>query len=248
MRDFNNIYNQATDDAVNFLIDRGYSKEIAKYLPSSILLSLLKLSSIVIFIIGLFVLITKGGWLFFVFSIIISIFCLLLSGLLRGRELRVMLKNPENREMIMELLKRASKNSKTETNINFKDVHGRTQLHEAAKNGNKAEVDILIAQGADVDVKDSEGYTPLHKAAYNGHVVVSELLICKGADVNARAVNGGTPLHNAICLGHMEVVKLLIAKGADINAKSAGGGTPFKLATFLGHKEIADILKKNGAI
>jgi ankyrin repeat protein len=43
-------------------------------------------------------------------------------------------------------------------------------LHEAAGDGDVAEVRQLMAAGAEVDEKGEHGMTPLHWAATDGHV------------------------------------------------------------------------------
>jgi ankyrin repeat protein len=44
------------------------------------------------------------------------------------------------------------------------------QLHDAAKNGDVAEVRRLVASGVKVDERDADGWTALHLAAQQGHV------------------------------------------------------------------------------
>ena len=67
-------------------------------------------------------------------------------------------------------------------------------LHNAARNGHKEIVELLIAKGADVDAKDEDGWTPLHWAVVNGHEETVELLLANGSDVNAKDNDGETPL------------------------------------------------------
>ena len=75
---------------------------------------------------------------------------------------------------------------------------GLTVLGHAAWGGHKEIVELLIAEGADVNAKRNTGVTPLHHAAWNGHKEVAELLIANGADVNAKieggSHKGNTPL------------------------------------------------------
>ena len=73
-----------------------------------------------------------------------------------------------------------------------------TPLHSAAGEGygegHKEIVQLLIANGADVNAKADDGCTPLHDAAWSGYKEIVELLITAGADVNAGDKNGATPL------------------------------------------------------
>ena len=72
---------------------------------------------------------------------------------------------------------------------------GRTPLNDAAGRGYKEIVEILLANGADVNAKDIYDQTPLHHSgSVDGHKEIVDLLIDKGADVNAKNFEGGTPL------------------------------------------------------
>ena len=144
---------------------------------------------------------------------------------------------------------------------------GDTLLRYAARKGHKEIVELLIAEGADVNAKESAGWTPLHNAALDGHREIAELLIAEGADVNAKHVGGQTPLdlakgetadilrkhggktgawfdadksiHKAASAGHIEAVKQHLAAGTDLNAKNKYGSTPLHYAA---NKEIAELL------
>jgi TonB family protein len=125
-------------------------------------------------------------------------------------------------------------------------------IHEAAKNGDLADVKNHLARGANVNAKNEWGQTPLFLAATKGNKDVAELLIAKGADVNAKDIAGATTLYLAVAkgLGHKdlaELVELLIAKGADVNAENKLGMTPLQYAEIAEEKDIVEILKKHGA-
>ena len=129
------------------------------------------------------------------------------------------------------------------------DTWGYTPLHRAARHGQKESVELLIANGAEVNAGDRWGWTPLFDAAHYGHKELVELLIDSGADVNAKDRRGDTPLHRAVRNGYKERIELLIAKGADVNAKNNAGQTPIDLAMNQGRKEIAKLLlSKSGDV
>jgi ankyrin repeat protein len=126
--------------------------------------------------------------------------------------------------------------------VNFGD----TPLHAAAGKGHKDVVELLLAEGADVNVVDQNDQTPLHDTAGNGHKDAVELLLAKGADVNAKMHYDLTPLHMATSHGHKDVMELLLAKKANVNAKDKGEKTPFAMAVGKGDTEMVELLRKHG--
>ncbi|KAG8527305.1 uncharacterized protein KY384_008049 [Bacidia gigantensis] len=65
--------------------------------------------------------------------------------------------------------------------INSKDMNGLTALHYAARSGNVAIIDKLVAAGADLDDKDP---SPLSIALWHLQLPAAELLIKNGAEVD----------------------------------------------------------------
>ena len=51
-----------------------------------------------------------------------------------------------------------------------------TPLHRAALNGRKETVELLIANGAEVNAKDNLGWTPLDFAIIRNHTETADLL------------------------------------------------------------------------
>ena len=122
-----------------------------------------------------------------------------------------------------------------------------TPLHDAARAGDKAKIEALLAQGADVNAKDNYGRPPLHWAVLWKRKDVAELLLAKGADVNAKKNGGNTALNSAAYGGHKDVVELLLAKGADVNAKGSHDFTALNTAAYEGHKDVVELLLAKGA-
>lgn len=117
----------------------------------------------------------------------------------------------------------------------------------AAKRGDVAAVQALLAKGANVNAKDNYGDTALMEASAKGHREVVQVLLDKGADVNAKTYRGHTALMPASNEGHREVVQALLDKGADVNAKDNDGWTALIYASSKGHHEVAQVLLENGA-
>ena len=123
-------------------------------------------------------------------------------------------------------------------------------LHYAAGYGYKEIVELLIAEGADVDAKTTTGGTPLFNAA-GGHKEIVELLIAAGADVNAQVVpgpHGFTVGDTALDFtGSSEIIDLLRKHGGKTGEELRSGMTPLHQAARDGHKEIVEQLIDKGA-
>ncbi len=144
-------------------------------------------------------------------------------------------------------------------------------LFQAVRRRDKAEVEVLLAKGADVNAKDKNGETPLHRAAYLGTRDIVKLLLAKGADVNSKDKYGNTPLHKVVTgsakddqiiikswldngmdpaefVGRdKDIAEWLLARGADANAKNKDGRTPLHLAIGSGMTSVAKLLLAKGA-
>jgi hypothetical protein len=83
-------------------------------------------------------------------------------------------------------------------------------LHAAASNGHKEIVEILIANGANINIVNKFNCTPIYFAAALGYTEIVKLLLEKGANTNIKEVQKGeTPVDAAKRNGHMEIVNLL---------------------------------------
>jgi len=156
--------------------------------------------------------------------------------------------------------------------VNSKDASGQTALHIAALAGHKEIVELLLANGADVDIGEryynriaaefamNKGHdeivkllvskgsniSALHLAIYLKDKAEARRLIEAGADVNKRTPYGFTPLERAVSAGFKDIVELLIAKGADVNSRDNWDWTPLHSAVY-GHDEIVELLIAKGA-
>ena len=155
------------------------------------------------------------------------------------------------------------------TDVNAKDVIGRTALHQSALRGHKKIVELLIDKGADINAKDNNGYTPLNVTfqLQRTYPELSETadLLRKHGGKTGEELEGGEPvaeaakpepptgkapdidIHFAAMFGNLEAVKQYITTGTDVNVKNELGMTPLFYAAADGHKEIAELLIAKGA-
>jgi hypothetical protein len=84
-------------------------------------------------------------------------------------------------------------------------------LHEAAAEGDAAEVAQLLAAGVPVDGRDPVGRTPLLCAAEEGEAACCAALLAAGADVRAVDREGFSALHHAAAARAPAAVRALLA-------------------------------------
>ncbi len=121
-------------------------------------------------------------------------------------------------------------------------------LGNAARQGNKQEIERLLCQGLSSDAtEDPRGKTPLIQAAMNGHSECVEVLLKAGADVNRPFGCGWTALLEASKKGCIGCVDLLLKSGARVNQADELGSTALIEAARKGSTECVDLLLKSGA-
>ena len=108
----------------------------------------------------------------------------------------------------------------------FRLGYGAQFLHVAAAMAeDRAEIDCLVADGADPDVRDAGGCTPLHYAAWNNPVgEVAAALFEAGADPEACDGYGEKPLNYAITATNAAFIEAALDAGSD----PAGNGEAFR--------------------
>jgi hypothetical protein len=136
---------------------------------------------------------------------------------------------------------------------------GLQPLHFAALKGDPAEVERLLAAGAQVNARDAHGWAALHWAASCGEV--NPAFGGLSGPVNPPQPGGppfGTPpippelLRSGLprpeqSADHLAVVHALLRHGADAGARTRDGKTPLDLATEGQHLEIAQALREHAA-
>jgi ankyrin repeat protein len=140
-------------------------------------------------------------------------------------------------------------------NVNRRGGGGLTALHVAVRQaihlGEKPPmVDMLLANGADMDLTDEDGSTPLHYAAAPSEIGVADVikaLLQHGAAIDAADKNGLTPLHITARNEALEASNDLTDHGADCCALSRVGITPLTNDVINSHQGIVELmLRHNG--
>jgi len=113
---------------------------------------------------------------------------------------------------------------------------------DAAMKGDKAAVQALIKQKADVNLAQADGATAIQWAAYRNDVDIADLLIAAGADVKKPNHDGATPLRLASINGSAPMIQRLLKAGADANEASPNGETPLMFAARNGNPDAVKVL------
>ncbi len=121
---------------------------------------------------------------------------------------------------------------------------GEPLLHVAARGGQVAEIERLLAGGADPNGVDEAGCTPLHYAAARNHTGVLDALADAGADVDYSANPfGRSALMAAALTGSTEAVDWLLLQGADWRQRDAEEKTALDWAKQKGKVAAAEALE-----
>jgi ankyrin repeat protein len=108
-------------------------------------------------------------------------------------------------------------------------------------------LEMLLANGADINLGDRHGLTPLIWAARCGSEATVALLLEKGAQPDLSDIQIRTPLSWAAQRGQEAIVVLLLEKKVDINLADKAGRTPLSWAAEGGHKAVVELLLNEGA-
>jgi ankyrin repeat protein len=125
---------------------------------------------------------------------------------------------------------------------------GTSPVADAAMQGDKEGVRLLLKQAADVDAAQGDGMTALHWAAMRGDADMAQMLMYAGANIKATTRIGAyTPLFLASQNGHAAVIEALLRAGGDPKGADAAGTTPLMVAAASGHTDAVKALLDHGA-
>jgi len=128
------------------------------------------------------------------------------------------------------------------------EVRAYTGLHAAAAAGNVAEVERLIAAGANRELRDGNGRTPLHVAAYRKQYDAARVLMKRGANPNALDAQRYDVVTIAAVAEDVPMLKVALEGGTSAkNVTSPYDGTALIAAAHLGHDEVVRVLIAAGA-
>ncbi|KAG7077698.1 B-cell lymphoma 3-encoded protein [Colletotrichum scovillei] len=132
------------------------------------------------------------------------------------------------------------------SDINTKDILGRTPLHWLAENG-KSDAIRLITQdpwSADVQARDLCGFTALHCACWADDFDSIVALLDVGIDVNALDKHMRTPMMH---MSSPEILKYLLRKGADVHISDDEAANIMHHACVSDQEDLVEILlRENG--
>jgi hypothetical protein len=122
------------------------------------------------------------------------------------------------------------------------------QLCNAARVGSVADVDRLIAAGADPNAfLGGFHYSPLLDAAHEGRCDTAAALLRAGALVDGSNADGLTALMLAAKFGHTTMVDALLGAGADASRACDNGDTSLHFSCRRGHQDTMKALLEAGA-
>ena len=121
------------------------------------------------------------------------------------------------------------------------------RLATAAEHRDRAAVEALLDQGADVNGPQPDGATALHWAAHWNDLALTEALIAAGANVDAANEYGVTPLSLAATNGSARVLDALLRAGANARAALPTGETALMTAVRSGSVDAVNRLLAGGA-
>jgi ankyrin repeat protein len=123
----------------------------------------------------------------------------------------------------------------------------RSEVADAVMRGDKAAVQKLLDQHADVNLPQADGATALHWAVFRSDRESVTLLLHAGANAKTANREGATPLWLACVGGDASIIATLLDGGADANERLPLGRTPLMIASRTGNLDAMKVLLDRGA-
>jgi ankyrin repeat protein len=120
-------------------------------------------------------------------------------------------------------------------------------LARAAREGDLATIENLLAVGTAVNEPENDGSTALLWSVYHGDPEMVSALIDAGADVNAANRLGVAPLLQAARTGDEPILRILLDHGADLSKAALAGETPLMAAARTGSEAAVALLLERGS-
>ena len=122
------------------------------------------------------------------------------------------------------------------------DVVVKENIIEAVQNIDIVSLNVLLAEGADIDSLDEAGNTALILASRIGNPRMVKIILAHEPNIDQRNSKGYTALMIASEQGQIHIVEKLLEKGADRSLTNSDGLTAADLAVRFGQPEVAKLL------
>lgn len=121
-------------------------------------------------------------------------------------------------------------------------------LHAAAAKGDVAEIERLVASGADKEATDGRGRTPLHVAAFQKRHDAARALLRLSAAPNSQEADRYDIITIAAVANDLPMLRIALEGGGNPRAiTSRYDGTALIAAAHLGHADVVQMLIAAGA-
>lgn len=117
----------------------------------------------------------------------------------------------------------------------------------AVEQGNLADAEQFILQGANIDTKDKDGMIALITASKRGHTDIVSLILEHNVCDAERDDKIYAAMWYAIYGGFIDIIKIFLENGADVNRITPDGYSPLMIAAASGKYEVVEFLLKRGA-